>query len=643
MNPFDKLLQEIRQFLAEVSLQIGRDLTLLPITRAQPRFGYLAVPLHSILREFPDVELKIKTVSERFQFRYLNKPSLVNGFLNFDVNAREYAKLVIDAVLSLREEYGYSDKCPRGKYIVEHTSANPLHPLHIGHARNAVLGDTLARLLRFCKCDVRTHFYLNDCGDQVAYAVLGFNLVKEIAYARIRSGEKPDHVIGLIYAVTYTVADIKRIQRELKRVEEIDLARASELRRELDELVIAVSKLRERDPELVDELLKRLGKIDDIDLEAKSISKMYEQGDSQTVLKVREVVGLVVEGFKQTLRRMNIEFDSWDWESEITVYSGRAIQIVKQLAQRVPMFVELDSGGAVVFRADKYAESMNLWSELDLPRALPRAVLIRRDGTTLYLTRDVAYALWCFEKFNPDKIVRVIAAEQRYPQAQLRTIIHALGYPDLAKRVIHYAYEMVNLPGMKMSGRRGEYVSLDEILDETKARVRGIIKDRFESVDELEKISEAVAIGAVRYALLSVSPLKPMTFDWNKVLNLKQNSGPFLQYTYVRAKSILEKAGIVEILHYNVPEELAPEEIELIKLLGEVPEVIAKAAQELRPDYLAEHANRIALTFNSFYEKYPVIRAEEPYRGFRIALVKAVMIVLSNIMNILGVPTLEKM
>ena len=643
MNPFESLVGEVRQFLAKVSETVGRDLTGLPVTKAQPRFGYLAVPLHSVIREIPELEQKVKQLAGLFQFRYLERPELVNGFLNFEINPREYAKLVIDTVLKMREEYGYCDKCPRGKYIVEHTSANPLHPLHIGHARNAVLGDTLARLLRFCKCDVRTHFYLNDCGDQVAYAVLGFSLVRDLVYARIREGRKPDHVIGLVYAVTYTVSDVKRIHRELKAIENVDPARASDLRRELDELVATLARLKERDPELVEELIKRLGELEDVESEAKRISRLYEQGDPNVVNMVREVVNLVIEGFKQTLSRLGIEFDSWDWESEIAVYSGRALQVVKQLASRVPSFVELDEGGAVVFRADKYAEFFNLWSELDLPKSLPRAVLLRRDGSTLYLTRDVAYALWCFEKFNPDKIIRVIAAEQRYPQAQLRTIVHALGYPDFARRIVHYAYEMVNLPGAKMSGRRGEYVTLDDILDEVKLRVKNMIKDRFQDPGELERVSEAVAIGAVRYALISVAPLKPMTFDWNKVLNLKQNSGPFLQYTYVRAKSILEKAGVIEVLHYTVPEELAPEEIELVKLIGELPEVIAKAAQELRPDYLAEHANKIALTFNSFYEKYPVIRAEEPYRGFRLALVEATRIVLSNIMKILGVPVLEKM
>ncbi len=643
MNPFDELVREVRQFLQRVGEVINRDLTSLPVSKAQPRFGYLAVPLHSVMREVTNIDSILEDVAERFEFKYLQRPRLVSGFLNFDVNPREYSKLVIDAALSLRERYGYSDKCPRGKFLIEHTSANPLHPLHIGHARNAVLGDTLARLLRFCGCEVRTHFYLNDCGDQVSYAVLGFDLVRDVAYRRIREGRKPDHVVGLIYAVTCTVAEIKRLNREIKSLEKVNPERANELRGELDSLVAAVNRLREQDPELVDMLVRALGPVDDLDLEAKRITRLYEQGDLEVVKKVREVVNLVVEGFRQTLTRMSIEFDSWDWESEVAVYSGKAVEVVRQLLRRVPNFVETDEGGAIVFRADKYAELLNLWDELGLPRSLPRAVLLRRDGTTLYLTRDVAYALWCFEKFNPDRIIRVIAAEQRHPQAQLRVILHALGYPDLARRVVHYAYEMVVLPGVKMSGRRGEYVTLDEILDETKRRVRDLIRDRFSSQEELDRVSEAVAVGAVRYALVSVGPLRPMTFDWSKVINLRQNSGPFLQYTYVRAKSILEKAGVISVMHYQVPEELAPEEVDLVKLIGEVPEVVAKAASDLRPDYLAEHANRIALTFNSFYEKYPVVRADEPYRGFRLALVEAVKICLSNIMSILGVPALERM
>ncbi|WP_243679890.1 DALR anticodon-binding domain-containing protein [Vulcanisaeta souniana] len=173
-------------------------------------------------------------------------------------------------------------------------------------------------------------------------------------------------------------------------------------------------------------------------------------------------------------------------------------------------------------------------------------------------------------------------------------------------------------------------------MNEAKIRVMDIVKDRFPQ-DEANRVAEAVAAGAIRYSFLSVSPNKPLTFSWNKVLNLKQNSGPFIQYTYVRANSILEKAGELP-KDIQIPSSIPSEEEEIILMLGEYPEVIARAAQELRLENLIDYANRLSLVFNSYYEKYPVLNAEPEVREFRINLVNAVKTVLGNIMDILGIP-----
>jgi arginyl-tRNA synthetase len=155
-------------------------------------------------------------------------------------------------------------------------------------------------------------------------------------------------------------------------------------------------------------------------------------------------------------------------------------------------------------------------------------------------------------------------------------------------------------------------------------------------------VAEAVAVGAIRYSFVSVSPNKPLTFSWDKVLNLRQNSGPFIQYTYVRANSIIEKAGVVPRLT-NIPSNIAGEEKELVLILGEYPEVIAKAAQDLRLEYITEYVNRLSLLFNSYYEKYPVLNSEPGIREFRLNLVNAVRTVLGSAMEILGIPRLSRM
>ena len=640
LNPFNEIVQEFRNFINEIGKELGKDLSNLQIGKTQPKFGYLTTSMHNLVKEYPDLSKVIEKICKKFNFKYIGDVKFINGFLNVNVNIETYGKLVLNSILQLGNKYGISNECPQGKYIIEHTSANPIHPLHVGHARNAVLGDTLARLLRFCGCSIRTHFYLDDCGDQVAYAAFGFNLVRDLVYKRIEEGIKPDHVIGLIYSTTYLVSEIKRITDELKKIEG-DSDKYRELLSERDELIAALAELKNKDNELVTELIKKLSEIEDINYEIKKLSIQYEKGVESVRKFVKEMIQLVLNGFKQTLTRLGITFDSWDWESEITIDSGYVYRVLNLLKVQVPTYLDI-IGNVITFRADEFVKDFNLWDELSLPKYIPKVTLTRSDSSTLYVTRDIAYAYWCMEKFNPDKLIRVIAVEQTHPQAHVRIILYAIGFREWAKKIIHYAYELVNIPGFKMSGRKGKYVTLDELIDEAKKRVTIIVKDRF-TESEVDKVSEAVAIGAIRYTLLSVNPSKVLTFTWDKVLNFKQNSGPFIQYTYVRARSIIEKSGIVEILKFKVPKEIGDEEIELILQLGEFPKIIAKAANELRPDYLVEYVNKLALTFNSFYEKYPVLTADEPWKTFRLTLTMCTKIVLENVMNILGIPILERM
>ncbi len=638
-DPYAELVDEFRLLLGEIGERVGENLSSVQIARSRSKYGYLSAPLHDVARRHSDIENVIKSVAERFVKRLIESVSYVNGFLNVDVNIRSYGELVLKSVLTHGDRYGYSERCPKGKYIIEHTSANPVHPLHIGHARNAVIGDTLARLLRFCGCDVRTHFYLNDCGDQTAYALIGYLSVKDCVAKRIEEGFKPDHVIGIVYSTTYVIAEIKRLTQELRG--ETNEERAREIIRERDEWLIVLDDLRRKDEEIVTRLIERLGGHASLHDEVRRISRMYELGDKDVRAAGREMIGLVIKGFRETLSKLGISFDSWDWESEITVDSGSVRQILSKLLHVARDYVEV-SENVITFRADRYAEDLELWDELRLPKYIPKAVLTRADGTTLYLTRDVAYALWCFERFRPDMLIRVIAVEQMHPQAQLRILLHALGYREIARKVIHYAYEMVNVPGFKMSARRGRYVTIDELIDEAKRRAAELVKPRL-SPDLAESVSECVAVGAIRYAMLSVSPSKTMTFTWDRVINLRQNSGPFIQYTYVRAYNIIERSGAAGAVNFVVPESVSSEERELILLLGELPSVISRSASSLNIDPLIEYTNKLSLAFNSFYEKHPVTTAEEPYRSFRLALVMSVEIALKNIMNILGIPILKRM
>ncbi len=629
MDPLRPPREEFEKIVAEVARALSLE-EIPPVERTR-RYGYFSARFHKYrvdhnrLREVVD---SLKKPTE-----YLRGISVDGLYLNVDLNIRSVGELVFEALEKMGRRYGFTEECKVGSFLVEHTSANPVHPLHIGHGRNAILGDSLVRLLRFCGNEVETHFYVDDCGVQVMYAAIGYDAVRREAEERARR-VKPDVVVGHIYSAVNAVAEINKLKKELSS--QVDDEKRRESIREMDEWVAVLKRLMDTEGDLINKLVEVLGQRNVAD-EAVELNRRYEAGEPEARKIVREVVDLVLKGQRETLSRLGVEIDKWDYESEVAVWSGEATRIVSELRRKWPQYVET-KGGAVVFRADKFVEDFKLWDVLDLPKFIPPVTLTRSDGTTLYVTRDIAYALWQARQ-GFDKVIRVISTEQTHEQAHVRIVLYALGYEDAAKKIVHYAYEMVNLPGTKMSARRGQYVSLDEILDEAAERSASLVKEKNPEIAGV--IAERVGVGSVRYAFLSTSPRKPIEFKWETVLNLRQNSGSFLQYTYVRAYSILEKAS--EVRKASVPDEILPEERDLIIKIAEWPGVVKDAVTALRPDYVAEHLDGLALIFNSYYEKAPVLKSEEPVRSFRLALVNAVKTVLEAGFYILGIPTLTKM
>lgn len=629
VDPLDAVISEFERLVDEIVAKIGA--TTRPEVEFPSKFAFVTARLHKLR---PSPEAVAETLRGR-RFEYLANVRLENMYLNADVDVRRLAVALFDSVRSAGEKYGYSARCKVGRFLVEHTSANPLHPLHVGHGRNAVLGDSLVRLLRFCGNDVEVHFYVDDCGSQVMYAALGYEAVSEEVNKMVERGVKPDLAVGYVYSVATAIAEINRLKRLAEGQSD---EKRREILAEIDEWMGVIKRHMDAEPELTNLLAERLGRRD-LFTEAAELNRLYERGDLQARAKVRAVVDLVLKGQRATLERLGIAIDKWDYESELAVWSNKAVELVEELKRRWPSYIE-NKEGAVVFRADKFVEDFNLREELDLPKFIPPVTLTRSDGTTLYVTRDVAYALWQAQH-AVDKVVRVISSEQTHEQAHVKIILYALGYKEEAKRIVHYSYEMVNMPGMKMSARRGQYVSLDEILDEAAERSAEMVKEKDRETAAV--IGEKVGVGAVRYFYLSASPRKPIDFKWDVVLNMRSNSGPFLQYTYVRAASILEKAGEAPEAAPSVPDSLPPEERDLVVRLAMWPRVVASAVKDLRPDYISDYLNSLALLFNSYYEKYPVIKAEGDVRRFRLALVNVVRITMKNGLEILGVPVLSRM
>ncbi|MEM2147160.1 MAG: arginine--tRNA ligase [Candidatus Bathyarchaeia archaeon] len=559
------------------------------------------------------------------------------GYINFHVNFTNFSALTIDSVRRMDTAYGLVKTDKSLEVIVEHTSVNPLHPIHIGQARNPMLGDSIARLLAGRGHSVSRHYYVDDVGRQTAVIAYGYEKL-----GKPRPIEKPDHFIGKIYTITSCIVEINRLKKELELAKLVSAEEEiAKINRELDDWTAIAFELKEKYPELFEKLLQKIGEDENPESSINALNRAYEAGDEKARLLIREVSELCLEGFKETLSRIGVSYDSWDWESDL-VWSGLVTEVLQKLKQTRYISAV---GGVLEFEAGKVVEDLGLREKFGLRKdyEVPSLTLVRADGTTLYTTRDIAYTLWKFRKAN--RCINVIGMEQSLAQTQLKIALYALGYSEQAENLTHFAYNLVTLPGYKMSSRRGRYITLDEVMNEAVERAYQEVSRRSPQLEEEEKrkVAEFVGIGAVRYALVEVDPLKPVEFNWDRVLNFEKNSAPYIQYTHARACSILRKASRKpEKVSYDLLK--AKLENEIVFALAEFPEVFVEAAEFLKPNLIADYANNLADKFNTFYNAFPVLKAEpQELSDARLALVDAVRTVLRNALNLIGVFAPEKM
>ncbi|MEM2339866.1 MAG: arginine--tRNA ligase [Candidatus Bathyarchaeia archaeon] len=585
-----------------------------------------------LAKKFGESPLKIaeklaREISSR-DLRLISSVEAVRGYVNFRANYNALAHLIIEEARSKGRDYGKSDAPIRQRVLLEHTSVNPVHPIHIGQARNPVLGDSLARLLRAVGNEVSVHFYIDDTGRQSAIAAYGYQKL-----GRPKPKGKPDKFIGEIYAITSCLLEVKRLERIIKQPGTSDLEGVG---RELEEWRSIAKELEGKYPETFAALSKALSN-GDPEVEVEEIIRGYERGEAWAREIVRPAVELCLEGFKETLAKMGICFDSWDWESDL-LWSGRVAKVLGELSSSPYVREE---GGALILDANRAVDEMELRTILGIGgEEVPPLTLTRSDGTSLYTTRDIAYSLWKFER--ADRAITVIGSEQSLAQLHLRIALCILGKRELAERYTHFAYGLVELPGHKMSSRRGRAVSLDEVLDEAVRRARQEVLKRSPALGdgEIDRIAQLIGVGAVKYALASVEPNKNVTFAWDRVVNFETNSAPFLQYAYARACNILKKAESSGIRISKPSYELlsGTAERELIIMIGKLPMVVERAAERLAPDLIANYANELASKFNYFYDNFPVIKSEpEELRDARLALVDAFRIALGNALHLLGI------
>ena len=559
------------------------------------------------------------------------------GYVNFYADFLRFSDLALSSVRQLNFEYGFVKTDNPVKVIVEHTSVNPLHPIHIGQARNPMLGDALARILEYRGHVVSRHYYIDDVGRQSSVVAYGY-----LKLGKPNPDEKADRFVGKIYTVTCCLVELNRLKRELELAKAASLSdEVAKINKELAEWTSIAAELEEKFPTLFGKLLAKIGEDANPEEEINRLNRAYEDGESEAKNLIREVSELCIQGFRETQQRVEVRYDSWDWESDF-VWSNQVSKVLEKLKASPFVYTE---GGVLEFDAEKVVCTLNLKGKLGLREnyEVPPLTLVRADGTTLYTTRDVAYTLWKFDR--ADRVVNVIGMEQSLAQLQLKLALYALGHSNYADNFVHFAYNLITLPGYKMSSRRGRYITFDEVLDEAVERAFEEVSKRSPQLSQEEKreIANFVGIGAVRYALVDVDSSKPVIFTWDRVLNFETNSAPYVQYTHARACSILRKAGRKpENADFGLLKEKL--ERELVLAVASFPDTFIEATEYLKPNLIADFANALADKFNTFYNALPVIKAEsQGLSDARLALTDAVRIVLHNALNLIGVVAPEKM
>jgi len=526
-----------------------------------------------------------KTIAKELEVRILPKGMVAEikaegPYLNFYFDWKKLSDRVLKNVLKERERYG-SGKKRKESVLIEHTSANPDGPLHIGHFRNTVIGDSLARIFLFSGYKVKTEFFCNDTGKQIGIAVMEYMRNPE------KGKKKPDWWVLDLY--------VKGNQ---------ELEKQTDKQKELEKIMMGFEKGN------------------------KSIRKLY-----------RLISNSCLKGQKETLKRIGVHIDEYVHESS---FFGKKMD---SLIEKIKTL------------SDSRTEGKRIWLDLRGFGIEREFTLTRSDGTTLYPLRDLAYHLEKLKK--ADTNLNVIGTDQKFYFRQLISALKLL-VPEKVKNYHVIFYEFLLLPEGSMSTRRGKFVSLDELLDKATEEARKIVEKKMPDYSEAlkKRISKAVGIGGLKYAMVKVSPEKTYSFGIGDVLKFEGNTAPYIQYTYARASSIMRKSGAKEA-GFNGKFLEYPHEIRLVKKIMEFPEVVESACKDFRPHYIANYAYQLATVFNEFYQNIPVLnpvnkdlrnglgekgkKKSEQVKKARLALVEAARITIKNALTLLGIDVLEKM
>jgi arginyl-tRNA synthetase len=523
------------------------------------------------------------------------KYNAVQGFLNLVIDDAFWVKQ-LEAIDS---EANYGQQPSRDKLMmVEYSSPNTNKPLHLGHVRNNLLGYSIAQIQeangwKVVKTNIVNDRGIHICKSMLAWLKFGKGETPE------SSGKKGDHLIGDYYV---------RFDKEYK-------AQIAELMAKgMDE------ESAKREAPLM--------------LEAQEMLRKWEANDPEVRSLWAKMNSWVYAGFDETYQRMGVSFDKIYYESN-TYLEGKS-EVEKGLAS-----------GAFYRREDG-----SVWADLTKD-GLDEKLLLRSDGTSVYMTQDIGTAKLRFQDYPIDKMVYVVGNEQEYHFKVLSILLDRLGFP-FGKELVHFSYGMVELPNGKMKSREGTVVDADDLMDKMIEDAKEISKDKVNTLqgiteEEANEIARKVGLGALKYFILKVDPRKNMLFNPAESIDFNGNTGPFIQYTYARIQSVLRKATRAESAINGEADKRAegtlhPKELELIQRLTEYPAVVRNAGDNFSPAVICNYAYDLACDFNSFYHDLSILNEPDAQKkALRLLLAKNVAKVLTSAMSLLGIEMPERM
>jgi arginyl-tRNA synthetase len=636
------LIHEVRELVSSALTSAGYPVIEFDVSEPpQHAFGDLSCNVAFLLsKHLKKPPTKIATelaeaIRPRLQRSYILSADPAGGYINFRANYARLSQATLSHVLSNPENYGYPNSGQDMHIVIEHTSINPNKALHVGHMRNVIIGDTLYRIMRATNHRTTVLNYIDDSGVQIADIVVGFKFAG-FPVAPPTKNQKFDHYCG-------------------------------------DEVYVKINEIYEKDPQVAE---KR-----------NLVLKEIEEGKSEIARFAMDITLRVLQEQLKTCWRMKAHYDLLNFETHIVGSKlwSKAFELLK-------------SNGIAKYETE--GKNKGCWVIEGKEKEEEDKVLVRSDGTATYIAKDIPYAAWKLglvedpfyyqeyakqwdgstlyattladgsnsksigKKFNGgQRVITIIDSRQSRLQRIISQVLSKIGVGG-SHKYFHLSYEAVTLSSdtakefgidigdrqfMHMSGRKGIYVNADYVLDALHTKAYKEVKTRNPDFSEqqLNKIADEISISAIRYNMIKQDLDKIITFDIKESLSLEGDTGPYLQYAYARSQRILEKseqsiiAGKTDFAFDRLTNE---SEIALIKEIAKLDLVVENAAKSLSPKSLARYAYNLAMTFNLFYEKVPVLREQDnEVRMARLGLVKAFGIALKNTLEVLGITALDRM